>query len=317
MAIWTVYPPGSIQNAVNKAAPGDVILVHNGEYNEQVTVDKDHLRIIAVGDRVVLDGEFNLDFAFDLTADGVEIRGFKIKKYNIFGILTQSNFNRIIGNEITEIHGYGISLGSDGNLSYKNDISCTDFSAIVISHSNGNWIVKNKLHNSFQGVSVLSRGGGFGPPQNNAIIGNFIAKNEQGGISNEAFQNLLVLENQVEENGTVGSFHGSDNSVDLCNAYKDNIGTGIDIRANNVFIGDDSIKRNTDRGIHVIVVSTFNVIQNNEVEENQNNGIELDSTTTQNTVNNNELEDNHPKNIADFDTNNIFHNNIEEDESSD
>src|SRR5215218_4221890 len=45
-----VLPGDSIQAAVNKAHPGDVIVVHRGVYRESIQIKKDHLALRGAGD---------------------------------------------------------------------------------------------------------------------------------------------------------------------------------------------------------------------------------------------------------------------------
>lgn len=78
------YP--TIQQAVDAAGPGDVILVADGVYHEQVTVEKSWLKIIG-GGRTVLDGEGKRDVGFLLNGtNGVEIRSFRIENYRSDGV---------------------------------------------------------------------------------------------------------------------------------------------------------------------------------------------------------------------------------------
>ncbi|MCI1960058.1 MAG: right-handed parallel beta-helix repeat-containing protein, partial [Clostridia bacterium] len=78
------YP--TIQTAVDAAFSGDIILVENGIYHEQVTINKGFIKIIGKN-KTVLDGEMKLDSGFTLdNADGVEIRSFIIENFALYGI---------------------------------------------------------------------------------------------------------------------------------------------------------------------------------------------------------------------------------------
>jgi hypothetical protein len=73
----TVRIPGdheTIQDGVNAASPGDLVLVEPGTYRENVSVSTPNLTVRG-RDRndVVLDGEYERQNAFEVTADGVAI----------------------------------------------------------------------------------------------------------------------------------------------------------------------------------------------------------------------------------------------------
>ena len=52
----------TIQEAVDAAVPGDLVLIAEGTYNEQVTVETDDVVIRGVDrNKVILDGEYELD----------------------------------------------------------------------------------------------------------------------------------------------------------------------------------------------------------------------------------------------------------------
>ena len=58
-ATFTVQPGQSVQDAVDRARPGDTIQIRPGVYHEEVTIDFDDIRLIGVienGERPVFDG---------------------------------------------------------------------------------------------------------------------------------------------------------------------------------------------------------------------------------------------------------------------
>jgi parallel beta-helix repeat protein len=69
----------AIQKAVNRADPGDRLLVNRGRYREDVVVDK-RLRIIGKrGKPPVIDGRCRTDRTIDVVANGVSLRRLKVK----------------------------------------------------------------------------------------------------------------------------------------------------------------------------------------------------------------------------------------------
>ncbi len=87
----TLTVPGdasSIQQAVDKAVPGDLILVEPGTYNEEVEIDVDDITIRGM-DRngVVLDGSDTLRNGFKVTSDGVSIENLTVHSYRLNGVI--------------------------------------------------------------------------------------------------------------------------------------------------------------------------------------------------------------------------------------
>lgn len=87
----TLTVPGdasSIQKAVDKAVPGDLIVIEPGTYNEEVDVDVDNITIRGV-DRngVILDGGDTLRNGFKITSDGVSIENLTVHSYRLNGVI--------------------------------------------------------------------------------------------------------------------------------------------------------------------------------------------------------------------------------------
>ena len=79
---------GTIQAAVDAAEPGDLILIAEGTYNEQVVVATEDLVIRGVDrNEVVLDGEDELFDGFLVFADGVAIENLTVARYRQNGVI--------------------------------------------------------------------------------------------------------------------------------------------------------------------------------------------------------------------------------------
>ena len=76
----------TIQDAVDAAEPGDLILISPGTYNEAVDVETENLTIRGLDrNEVVLDGEFTLENGIRVLADGVAVENMTAKNYTTNG----------------------------------------------------------------------------------------------------------------------------------------------------------------------------------------------------------------------------------------
>ncbi|GBD23848.1 hypothetical protein HRbin29_01521 [bacterium HR29] len=115
--------PGSIAEAIARAAPGDTLIVPPGTYHEQITIDKP---ITLVGEgRPVIDGGGRGDVIV-IAAEGVTLRGFVIRgsardvAREPAGIRVTAPRATIEGNELRDVL-YGISLLNSGGHVVRNN----------------------------------------------------------------------------------------------------------------------------------------------------------------------------------------------------
>jgi plastocyanin len=77
----------TIQEAVDAAAPGDLVLVGPGVYREEVKVDTPSLVLRGTDrNRVVIDGEFERANAVSVTADGVAVENLTVRNARLNGV---------------------------------------------------------------------------------------------------------------------------------------------------------------------------------------------------------------------------------------
>lgn len=101
----------TIQEAVNAARPGDMVLIAPGTYNEQVEITTD--RIVLRGqDRnsVVLDGQHQLDNGVTVASNGVAVENFTVTAYRQNGVLFSGAY---AAEERAQAPGYGEAYGTD------------------------------------------------------------------------------------------------------------------------------------------------------------------------------------------------------------
>ena len=207
----------TIQDAVNHAIKGDVIIVDCGVYNENVVINTMLTLIGQEGAVVVADNSNKPVFKINSGGSGTTITGFTIMGgsdgielngvnnceisentivSNKDGIeLNNADFNCIKDNEIKYNLDDGISLNyADGNTIKDNKITTNGDDGISLYRSEGNKITDNKINSNLDdGVSLYSSDW-------NDIIGNEINKNYYDGIALYESNGNLVKCNDIIDN---------------------------------------------------------------------------------------------------------------------
>lgn len=260
----------TIQQGVNAANPGDIVLVDNGTYNESVIVSTSSISIVArerLG--VILESSAANENAIKLDDTyNVEIFGFIIQNSHRSIWIYRGGYHRIIGNIFQNHNADGIIFeDSTGNFLYQNIIRRNFSVGVLLGWSNpgsiSNWLVENEIcHNGSHGVEIWTPGA-----TGNALINNKIEKNEGEGIFTKG-QNTLLYDNRVEHNTANGvKLLFGYNSVVAENSVKANCSNGIDISSNQNIAIANNVKKNQGNGIEIS--GDENIVQKNNVNNNQ------------------------------------------------
>jgi parallel beta-helix repeat protein len=121
---FRVWPGESIQDAVDEAFPGDIILVESGEFNESIYVNKDNLTIKSASgnpDDTFIAGETAGSYVFEIVANDVKISGFSITEGRCGIFLNNADNCVISGNKISNQEA-GIYLFESGNNLLSNNM---------------------------------------------------------------------------------------------------------------------------------------------------------------------------------------------------
>ena len=230
-----------IQEAVDAASAGDVIIVREGTYIENVDINKSITIHSEKGYEVtVVEAADPSDHVFDVTASGVNISGLTMKgaTEEVAGIYVYGANNCNISDNNVNTCTYGISLNNCSNcvVSY-NIVNSNEYYGIYLKLSNHNALKNNTASKNWDGL-LLSYS------TENMVEGNIASNNNFGGITLMDSSGNFIVNNTAKSN----YFHG------------------FYLQQSN----NNSLKRNTASlnmryGIHVLHSSENGIWQNNFV----------------------------------------------------
>jgi parallel beta-helix repeat protein len=177
--IHEVKNGASIQEAVKKAVPGDLIRVFPGLYKETVYVDKDDISfqgIIKEGEWPVLDGSKELNDAFLYSGNGILIENFKIINYKGNGIMGQAGNNFVLRNNwIIDAGVYGIfpQFGKNGLIEH-NILTGIEDAAIYVGMCDNIDVRHNEVFGNVAGIEIEN--------SRHCLVENNLAYDNTGGI---------------------------------------------------------------------------------------------------------------------------------------
>jgi parallel beta-helix repeat protein len=246
----TVAAGQSIQAAVDRALPGDTILVEPGVYHETVYVDTPNLTIKGIvqgDDRPWLDGEKVLSDGFNTTGDDFTLEGFGIRDYIGNGVLTTGAQRLVYRDLIIQDAGiYGIyPVETTDVLVEKCIVSGIADAGIYVGQSRGPIIVRDNI--AFKNVTGIEI-----ENSTNAEVYNNHVYDNTGGIlvfllpnnPSKVGYNTRVYDNLIENNNHPN--FGAENAV----VSKVPPGTGIMIMtADNTEVFNNIIRGNQTFGL--------------------------------------------------------------------
>jgi len=292
-----VYPGNhAIQMAINNATAGDAITVHDGTYNESISVDK----------QLTIQSKNGADYTFiravseygcRISTDHVNLIGFTIEEASeVCGILIfDANYCNISNNNVSGNY-QGISLfNASRNTIYKNDMLANERWGISLNYSSSyNHITYNNVLNSWNGNGIL-----LSNSHDNKITDNDVSSNTYNGISLNASNNNEIQNNVANTNQVTGIALWSSNENNI-EDNKANTNTYMGIYLENSMNNDiiDNNASNNDRdGIRLWNYSSSNTISGNTISNNNWSGVFLFSSSD-NTISSNAAGNNNEDGIS-------------------
>ncbi len=169
----------SIQAAVQKAQPGDVIQVYPGTYKETVYIDKDDILLSGVivdGQWPTMEGGQKLNDAVLYSGNNITVENLHITHYKGNAIMGQAGNNFLIrNNRVIDTGVYGIfpQLGKNGLVS-NNVLSGIEDAAIYIGMCDNVHVNNNEVFANVAGIEIEN--------SRHSIVENNKVYNNTGGI---------------------------------------------------------------------------------------------------------------------------------------
>jgi len=315
-----------IQDAIDDASDGDMIIVYNGIYHENIVIDKSISLIGKNKYNTIIDANYKGDVV-KIMKDNVKISGFTIrnseKNFEKAGVVIQNSNYAVVENNIIENNGdQGIRIFSSSYNTIKdNIISNNVYYGIWLWNSKENIIVNNTFLNN----GLVIREGDYiyfvHTIKNNKVNGKplyYYLNMERISIPDDAGQIILVncshinIENFSISNASVGIEIAYSSFINIFhNNFSHNNLNGIRLYySENNEISSNLLNNNGWGGLS-LWYSSNNTISHNIISDNLYDSIEILFSSNENRIYSNIIR-NSPYGIGLRDCNgNIIHwNNI-------
>jgi len=218
-----VLPGTSIQDAIDRAAPGDRIFVRPGIYRETVTISKPGIALVGLGQRngihgvPVIENPGGADDGIKVTsaATGVEIvnlvvRGFEENgvylrgvsgfvlrdivavdngEYGLFPVFSSGVVERCVASGHSDT---GIYIGQSNQVVIRNNTAFGNVNGIEVENSTDIQVLDNDTHNNTAGIIVVLLPGFPTKVSSNILVeGNRVRDNNLPNFSTGGFEQFV------------------------------------------------------------------------------------------------------------------------------
>ncbi len=281
----TVAEGESIQAAVDRAQPGDTVLIPYGVYNERVVIDISDLTVHGIpnsaGEYPILDGENNFPEAIIASGNNFTVGYLHVRNYTDNGILVEGVTNVHYHDIFAEKTGaYGIyPVQSTNVLIERIEVTGADDAGIYAGQCEAVIVRDSVAYGNVIGIELENTLGG--EIYNNHTYGNttgiFVVILPQ--LSSKISRNTLVYNNIADDNN-LENFGRAGTTVSLLPP-----GVGI------LLLGTDQseVYDNTMRGNKSTGVAVFSLTSTGQFDVNE---LDIGSLPEGNWVHNNSYENN-------------------------
>ncbi len=156
---WTVTPGQTIQTALDRTIPGDVVEIKPGTYHEMLLLNTDGVTVrglIENGQRATLDGQNKLTDAVISSAHNITFEGLAVKDYVNNGLTIHGSQNVTFRNLVVDNTGlYGVyPVECKGVLVEQCVVTKIKDAAIYVGQSADIVVRNNEAHHSVTGIEI-------------------------------------------------------------------------------------------------------------------------------------------------------------------
>jgi len=262
-----------IQDAINASEVGDVIVVLNGTYSENLVVDRS---IVLKGENdPVINGSGSAIPLIEIVSDGVVLEGFTVsgcidEGFDSGAVLVQADGCKILNNTICCSSGNGLNLlDSENHLVSGNIAHDNGYRGICLLRSNFSQLLGNQAFaNRKCGIMLLGC-------KYDALTANRVYENGEVGINVVNSTTSEINLNEIRLNQEDGIFlTNSMNNALMDNEIHENDLNGINLYQSSAnFVIGNEVQGSGEEGVLVVEHSDDNLIANNMIRENGINGI--------------------------------------------
>ena len=247
---FVVNPGESIQDVIDRAAPGSVIRVQPGEYFESISIDADKITLIGgdgtLANRPALDGHGVYSDAVivsghDFTMSNFEVRHYlgngivaqettnftlrdaKIEDTGLYGVYpVRSSFVKIQKVEVIGARDAGIYVGQSKGIVVEDCVAHGNVTGIEIENSVDARVERNYVHDNTGGILVFALPGNPSKEAKRTRV----ARNRIIANNHENFADPAAIVSKVPSGGGVFILAADDTEVTE-NEIRDNNSFGV------------------------------------------------------------------------------------------